>query len=60
MVRKVMNLPTAGWPISYTIIIVMMMMMTTTTTTMMMMMKMMIIIIITIIELVSNLYYSAG
>ena len=56
MVKKVVNLPTAGWPLSYTIIIVMMMMM------MMMMIIIMIIIIIiiiTIIELVSNLYYSA-
>ena len=56
MVKKVVNLPTAGWPLSYTIIIVMMMMM------MMMIIIMIIIIIIiiiTIIELVSNLYYSA-
>ena len=56
VVKKVVNLPTAGWPLSYTIIIVMMMMM------MMMIIIMIIIIIIiiiTIIELVSNLYYSA-
>ena len=53
MVKKVVNLPTAGWPLSYIIIIVMMMMM------MMMMIILIIIIIITIIELVSNLYYSA-
>ena len=52
MVKKVVNLPTAGWPLSYTILIVMMMMMK-------MMMMMMMMIIITIIELVSNLYYSA-
>ena len=62
VVKRVVNLPTAGWPLSYTIIIVMMMMMI-----MMMMMMIiimitkiiLIIIIITIIELVSNLYYSA-
>ena len=57
MVKRVVNLPTAGWPLSYTIIIVMMMMMMIII--MITKIILIIIIIITIIELVSNLYYSA-
>ena len=59
MVKKVVNLPTAGWPLSYTIIIVMMMMMMMMMMIIMITIIILIIIIITIIELVSNLYYSA-
>ena len=53
VVKKVVNLPTAGWPLSYTIIIVMMMMMMTMVMIIIMIIIIIIlIIIITIIELV--------
>ena len=60
-VRKVVNLPTTGWPLSYTIIIVMMMMIKIIIIIIVIIaiIIIIIIIIITIIELVSNLYYSA-